>query len=82
MRITRMQESISAPSRERSVIDHAANEPESANAGGRRTSCEELERSTCARAYFEDHDPTNAATDAIPRAPCWSQPASASLSLR
>ena len=62
MRILNMQQSISAPSAERNVIDHAANEPESPKPGGPRTSYDgELERTTRARTYFEDHDPINAA---------------------
>ena len=57
-----MQEGISAPSKERSVVDHAANEPESPKADGRKTSYDrELERTTRARTYFDDHDPINAA---------------------
>ena len=57
-----MQQSISAPSAERNVIDHAANEPESPKPGGPRTSYDrELERTTRARTYFDDHDPINAA---------------------
>jgi hypothetical protein len=62
MRILNMQPSISAPSAERSVIDHAANEPESPKADGPKTNYDrELERTTRARTYFEDHDPINAA---------------------
>ena len=62
MRILNMQPSISAPSAERSVIDHAANEPESPKADGSKTSYDrELERTTRARAYFADEDPINAA---------------------
>ena len=69
MRILNMQPSISAPSAERNVINHAANEPESPKAGGQKTNYDhELERTTRARAYFEDHDPINVA---IPRVPCW-----------
>jgi hypothetical protein len=73
-----MQPSISAPSAERSVIDHAANEPESPKADGPETNYDrELERTTRARTYFEDHDPINAA---IPLAPCWSRAQSVSSS--
>jgi hypothetical protein len=62
MRILNVQPSISAPSAERSVIDHAANEPESPKADGPKTNYDrELERTTRARTYFEDHDPINAA---------------------
>jgi hypothetical protein len=62
MRILNVQPSISAPSAERSVIDHAANEPESPKADGPETNYDrELERTTRARTYFEDHDPINAA---------------------
>lgn len=57
-----MQESISTPSTERNVIDHAANEPESPKADGRKSGYDrELERTTRARTYFDDHDPVNAA---------------------
>ena len=57
-----MQPSISAPSTDGSVIDHASNEPKSPKAGTPKTSHDrELERTTRARPYFEDHDPINAA---------------------
>jgi len=56
-----MEESISAPSTDPRVLDHAANEPESPKSTGRKTSFDhELERITRARAYFDDHDPMNA----------------------
>jgi ElaB/YqjD/DUF883 family membrane-anchored ribosome-binding protein len=55
-----MDETISAPSTDRRVLDHAANEPESPKR--ERTSYDrELERVTQARTYFNDHDPVNAA---------------------
>ena len=55
-----MDPTISAPSTDRRVLDHAANEPEGPKR--ERTSYDrELERATQARAYFEDHDPINAA---------------------
>jgi hypothetical protein len=55
-----MEETISAPSVDRRVIDHAANEPEAPKQ--QRTSYDrELERVTQARPYFDDHDPVNAA---------------------
>ena len=55
-----MEERISAPSTDRRVLDHAANEPESPKQ--ERTSYDrELERVTRARTYFDDHDPINAA---------------------
>jgi len=60
-------ENLSAPSPASRVIDHAANEPESASASGGKTSYDrELERVTRTRTYFDDHDPVNAA---IRRAP-------------
>jgi ElaB/YqjD/DUF883 family membrane-anchored ribosome-binding protein len=43
------------------VIDHAANDPESPKEGRKSTYDRELERTTRARAYFEDHDPVNSA---------------------
>ncbi len=66
-----MTESLSAPSPASRVIDHAANEPESASASGAKTGSKtsyerELERVTRTRTYFDDHDPVNAA---IRRAP-------------
>ncbi len=55
-----MEETISAPSADRRVLDHAANEPESPKSS--RTSYDrELERITRARTYFDDHDAINAA---------------------
>ena len=55
-----MEEHLSAPSPQRRVLDHAANEPESPRRTG--TSYErELERVTRARTYFDDHDPINRA---------------------
>ncbi|MTD93538.1 hypothetical protein GIW81_04220 [Hyphomicrobium sp. xq] len=55
-----MEEHLSAPSAERRVLDHAANEPESPRRTG--TSYDyELERVTRARTYFDDHDPINRA---------------------
>ena len=55
-----MEEHLSAPSAERRVIDHAANEPESPRRKG--TSYDhELERVTRVRTYFDDHDPINRA---------------------
>jgi len=55
-----MDATISAPSTDRRVLDHAANEPESPKR--ERTSYDrELERVTQARTYFDDHDPINAA---------------------
>ena len=55
-----MEETISAPSGDRRVIDHAANEPEAPKR--QHTSYNrELERVTQARAYFDDHDPVQAA---------------------
>lgn len=54
------REALSAPSPDRRVLDHAANEPETPRATG--TNYErELGRVTAARAYFEDHDPVNRA---------------------
>jgi hypothetical protein len=61
-----MQQSISTPSAERNVIDHAANEPESPKDGSKSTYDRELERTTRARAYFEDHDPVNSAIRSNP----------------
>lgn len=55
-----MEETISAPSPERRVLDHAASEPESPKSSGTAYD-RELERITRARAYFDDHDPVNAA---------------------
>ena len=55
-----MEQTLSAPSTDRRVLDHSANEPESPKAG--RTSYDrELERVTRARTYFDDDDPVNAA---------------------
>lgn len=55
-----MDATISAPSTDRRVLDHAANEPESPKR--ERTSYDrELERVTQARTYFDGHDPINAA---------------------
>jgi hypothetical protein len=55
-----VEEHLSAPSPQRRVLDHAANEPESPRRTG--TSYErELERVTRARTYFDDHDPINRA---------------------
>ena len=55
-----MEETISAPSVDRRVIDHAANEPEAPKQ--QRTSYDrELERVTQARPYFDDTDPIQAA---------------------
>jgi hypothetical protein len=57
-----MKESISAPSTDTGVLDHAANEPESPKPTDRKSSFDhELERTTRARAYFDDHDRVNAA---------------------
>ena len=55
-----MEERISAPSTDRRVLDHAANEPESPKQE-RTSNDRELERVTRARTYFDDHDPINAA---------------------
>lgn len=56
-----MEEAISAPSTDQRVLDHSANEPESAESD-RPSSCDtELERVTRARAYYDDRDPINAA---------------------
>ena len=57
-----MEETISAPSGDRRVIDHAANEPEAPKR--QHTSYDrELERVTQARAYFDDHDPDSPKPD-------------------
>ena len=62
-----MTESLSAPSPASRVIDHAANEPESASASGAKTSYErELERVARTQTYFSDHDPVNAAIRGAP----------------
>jgi hypothetical protein len=55
-----MEETISAPSVDRRVIDHSANEPE-APKRQHTTYDQELERVTQARPYFDDHDPVQAA---------------------
>ena len=55
-----MEETISAPSLDRRVLDHAANEPESPKLKGTAYD-RELERVTQVRTYFDDHDPINAA---------------------
>jgi hypothetical protein len=52
---------ISAPSADRRVIDHSANEPESPKPDHPSTYDRELERITRARAYFDDHSLFNAA---------------------
>lgn len=55
-----MEPMLSTPSRGRTVLDHAANEPQTAT----RTDSayqHELERVTRTRTYFDDHDPVNAA---------------------
>jgi hypothetical protein len=54
------RETLSAPSQERRVLDHAANEPESPKGQGTRYD-RELERVTRARTYFDDPDPINRA---------------------
>ena len=60
-----MEPTISAPSTDRRVLDHAASEPESPKQ--ENTSYDrELERITKARAYFDDHDPVNAAIRSNP----------------
>lgn len=56
-----MEEAISAPSPDRRVLDHAANEPESPKPGWPTSYDRELERVTRARAFHDDHDPINAA---------------------
>ena len=56
-----MEEAISAPSTDRRVIDHSANEPESPKSDRPSSYDRELERVTRARAYYDDHDPINAA---------------------
>ena len=56
-----MEEAISAPSTDQRVIDHSANEPESPKSDRPTNYDRELERVTRARAYYDDHDPVNAA---------------------
>lgn len=54
------REALSAPSQDRRVLDHAANEPESP--AGRRTSYDrELEWIAASRTAFADSDPINRA---------------------
>ena len=60
-----MEETISAPSTDRRVLDHAASEPESPKTRGTRYD-RELQRVTQARTYFDDHDPINAAIRRTP----------------
>lgn len=55
-----MDVTMSAPSTDRRVLDHAASEPASPKLEGTAYD-RELERVTQARTYFDDHDPINAA---------------------
>lgn len=54
------KEALSAPSRDRRVLDHAASEPESPRSGVTRYD-RELGRLAASQAAFEDPDPVNRA---------------------